>query len=291
MGTAGAFYRLLKRSGASGMALPLRHASIAANLVSEAEFSELKAFVHSGVRAFTLVPINAVASAIAMYGSTPASEALIDALSLSRPAEWPSVDVVMQGEEGEESDEGEDGKDGEESNEGDEGEEEEDGEEEGEDEESDEEVLYSDEEEDGDQQSDGSGDRSNRGYRVDHSGSGDGGSSNDPSQSRSHHDEQSADEDADKQSTGRGRSHSIAVSEALEAQLQAFASWRIALVNRQRQSTHVLDITAADDRRSILQFFSWLHCHKGVVAPSFQVFVSAKLGSVVQCFIVFKAQT
>ena len=33
MGTAGAFYRLLKRAGAGGMSLSLRHASIAGGLL------------------------------------------------------------------------------------------------------------------------------------------------------------------------------------------------------------------------------------------------------------------
>ena len=65
MGTAGAFYRLLKRSQAgNGMALALRHASIAAGLVTESEFNALKDMLHSQVRVFTLVPIDAVPMAM-----------------------------------------------------------------------------------------------------------------------------------------------------------------------------------------------------------------------------------
>ena len=54
MGTAGAFYRLLKRSAAgNGMAMPLRHATIATGLVTEAEFNALKALLDARVRVFT----------------------------------------------------------------------------------------------------------------------------------------------------------------------------------------------------------------------------------------------
>ena len=73
------------------MALPLRRSSIAAGLVTEAEFEALKARLHPQVRAFTLVPIPAVQMALATYGSTPASEALLTALELPRPADWPAM--------------------------------------------------------------------------------------------------------------------------------------------------------------------------------------------------------
>ena len=66
MGTAGAFYRLLKRSAAgNGMALSLRNMCIAAGIVTEAEFAALKALLGPRVRVFTLVPIDAVARAMA----------------------------------------------------------------------------------------------------------------------------------------------------------------------------------------------------------------------------------
>ena len=74
MGTSGAFHRLLKRSGAGGMSLPLRHASIADGLVAEAEFVALKAMHHAQVRVFTLVPIDAVEMAVATYGRRPVRE-------------------------------------------------------------------------------------------------------------------------------------------------------------------------------------------------------------------------
>ena len=143
-GTVGAFYRLLKRSAAGGMALPLRRASVTSGLVTEGEFDALKAFLHSGVRVFTLVPIDAVARAMATYGPTPASEALMDALGLPRPAAW--VDAVggaeeMDAEGGEQ--EGEESEGEEEEGEEEEEENEEEGEEEGEEQEQEEESTNS----------------------------------------------------------------------------------------------------------------------------------------------------
>ena len=88
-GTAGAFYRLLKRSRAgSGMSLPLRRASVASGLVTEAEFEALKALLHHSVRVFTLVPMEAVEMAVETYGPTADSEALLQALGMPRPESW-----------------------------------------------------------------------------------------------------------------------------------------------------------------------------------------------------------
>ena len=76
--------------------------------MTDGEFTALKALFHSGVRVFTLVPVSAVAMALATYGSTPASEALITALGLARPNEWPAmaaaagVESEASGEESEE---------------------------------------------------------------------------------------------------------------------------------------------------------------------------------------------
>ena len=96
-GTNGAFYRLLERANvAKGSALPLRRNSIDAGLVTGGEFIELKGLFHQQVRAFTLVPLDAVSAALACYGSTSASESLIAALGLPRPAEWPEAEAVEE---------------------------------------------------------------------------------------------------------------------------------------------------------------------------------------------------
>ncbi|MDC0526000.1 hypothetical protein OAO87_03280, partial [bacterium] len=94
MGTAGAFYRLLKRSAAgNGMALSLRNMCIAAGIVTEAEFAALKALLGPRVRVLTLVPIDAVEMALATYGRTPASASLLDALGLPHPQAWGDADA------------------------------------------------------------------------------------------------------------------------------------------------------------------------------------------------------
>ena len=99
LGTAGAFYRLLKRSAAgNGMAMPLRRTSIAAGLITEAEFNALKALLHVQVRVFTLVPMDAVEMALATYGRTPASVALMDALGLPHPQAWEGANDQDGGE-------------------------------------------------------------------------------------------------------------------------------------------------------------------------------------------------
>ena len=94
IGTTGALYRLLNRAGVGPRAVPLRRSSVAAGLVTLEEWEALRTLVydllHSGVRAFTLVPIGAVQEAITCFGSTPDSEALLSALGLPRPDAWAS---------------------------------------------------------------------------------------------------------------------------------------------------------------------------------------------------------
>ena len=286
-GTVGAFYRLLKRSVAGGMALSLRRTSVTSGLVTDGEFDALKAFLHSGVRVFTLLPIDAVARAMATYGPTPASEALMDALGLPRPAAWEDTvgGAEAMDEEGEE-DEGE--------------------EEEGEEEEEEEEEDEGEEDEGADESGSGGGDSADGSGSADESGGGGsnahGGSSDDgsgsslsggsgSSRSRSHHDDEcpATEDDADPADDGapvaRRRRPTLAVSASLESQLQAFARWRVSTVNRQRAGTAVASVTAADDRRSVLHFFAWLQHARGVKTPSFSLFSSPQMGATVQAFI------
>ena len=64
IGTTGAFYRLLNRSGVGALALPLRRASVGEGLLSNEEFDALRGLLHSGVRRFTLVPVAAIGAAV-----------------------------------------------------------------------------------------------------------------------------------------------------------------------------------------------------------------------------------
>ena len=92
IGQTGALYRLLNRAGAGGRAIALRRSSVSQGLLSDAEFDALRALVHTGFRLFTLVPLDAVQAAVAVFGPTEASEGLLTALGLPRPAEWDAVD-------------------------------------------------------------------------------------------------------------------------------------------------------------------------------------------------------
>ena len=292
IGTTGAFYRLLKRSAAgNGMAMPLRHTSISAGLVTETEFNALKALLSARVRVFTLVPIDAVEMALATYGRTPASVSLIDALGMAHPQSWegddeqPIEEAGEQGEvEGEEEEEVEE-VEGEEEAEEEEAEEEEAGEEEAEEDKDKEEA-------DDEEGASGSDNGGNTGVDDSDSASG--------SRSPSHHEPD--DEYPPTEEERRTRQTwmrcpntlvcrpSIEVSEALEKQFASFKRYRVLTVNRQRSGKAVATVTADEDRRSVLHFFAWLKRERGV-APSFGLFASPHLGAIAEQFIESKARS
>ena len=268
--TNGAFYRLLKRSAAPDNAtLCLRHASVGEGLVSNEEFEALKGCLHTSVRVFTLVPMNALAMAVEMYGPTDASVKLLAAMGLAHPASWPSAAEEDEGEEDEEEEDDDDDDDDDEHGDGSGGgggsdgsrsrshhdserdsEEEEEEEEEGEEEE--------EEEEDDDEDEDGEAE-------------GEGGGSSSAGSSR--------------------RLPPITVSNTLEAQLTAFATHRSTTVCRQRKGKAVGAVTAKDDRRSILHFLAWLKHAKGVESPTLNLFMSPKISAAVEAFVKEKRAT
>jgi hypothetical protein len=112
--TSGAMYRLLHRSGVGHRALSLKKSCIAEGLVTQSEFDWLHEHLGGGARSFTLVPLDALQTAIETYGRDERSEALIEALGLERPASWGEEEEDEEGEEGDgEEGDGEEG-DGEE---------------------------------------------------------------------------------------------------------------------------------------------------------------------------------
>ena len=249
IGTTGAFYRLLGRAGVSARALPLRRASVRVGLLSDGEFDALRGLLHSGVRLFTLVPVAVIGTAVATFGRTPQSEALLVALGLSRPEAWSDSTAGGRSDD-----------DGEEDDDGDEG--------------------------------DGNGDGP---AGSDLGGSG-GSSSSRAGSSQSHSrsaggedDCPSTEEESELPVVGdecsTRRLPPVAVSAALEGQLQAFVRFRTQIVNRQRKGRAVVAITAVDDRRRLLRFFAWLQHAKGVRAPSIGMFSAARIGSVVEEYI------
>ena len=72
----GAVYRLLKRSGVQKRTLPLKKACIQQGLVTQAEFEWLRDYL-GDVRSFTLIPFDALRSALSVYGREERSTALV----------------------------------------------------------------------------------------------------------------------------------------------------------------------------------------------------------------------
>ena len=85
----GAVYRLLQRSGVRDRALPLKKACISQGLVTQAEFDFMYQHL-CDVRSFTLIPLDALSTALSRYGCDERSEALVAALGLQRPDDWPA---------------------------------------------------------------------------------------------------------------------------------------------------------------------------------------------------------
>ena len=59
--------------------------------MTQGELLELKALFHTSARVFSLIPIPAVAMALATYGPTDVSEELLSALGLPRPTVGPTA--------------------------------------------------------------------------------------------------------------------------------------------------------------------------------------------------------
>ena len=106
--TTGAVYRLLQRSGVVRESLALKKACVQQGIVTQDEFHCLRG--HLGdVRSFTLIPLVALRTALSTFGCDERSDALVAALGIERPADWPEVQPEEEGEEEEEEQEEEEG--------------------------------------------------------------------------------------------------------------------------------------------------------------------------------------
>ena len=85
-------------------------------LITDAEWDVLREPFRSCVQVLTLVPVDIAAKAIAVFGETARSAALVQALGYGRPSEWDEGEVL-----GEEEDEEGDGLEDEEDDDDDEG--------------------------------------------------------------------------------------------------------------------------------------------------------------------------
>ena len=278
-GTNGAFYRLLDRSDAGrGASLSLRRASVAANLVTDAEFEALKAMQHANVRVFTLVPVDAVGMALTTYGSTPTSEALLEALELPRPEEWPDPPADQAAQEGDAGEEGE-----------------EEGESEGGEQDSD----------DDDDEQDSSG-----GGGAGSAAAGGGSSSHSRSRDREEDDYPSTEEEPDpprlgaaedagdadapganEAEDGKRKRVSFGVTPSMAREFASFQRFRTSEISRERNGRKVSPLTAADDQQRVLAFFAYLKAEMGVEVKSLGVLSSPKIGAAAQAYIKYKTMT
>ena len=58
--TKGSLFRLLARSGADGQSMCLRRRQVDEGLVTDVEYIRMRDLIHPGVRAFTIVPMDAI---------------------------------------------------------------------------------------------------------------------------------------------------------------------------------------------------------------------------------------
>ena len=96
----GAVYRLLQRSGVREHALPLKKACIAQGLLTQHEYDWMYAHLVD-VRSFTLIPLDALRTALAVFGRSDRSVALVAALGIQPPDDWADSEEGGDGEEAE----------------------------------------------------------------------------------------------------------------------------------------------------------------------------------------------
>jgi hypothetical protein len=282
--TKGSMFRLLARSGADGRSLCLKRKSVDESIVTDAEFKFVRDLINPGARAFTLVPIDAVEMALIEFGSTPKVDALASALGLE------PIYILPDEDGGGGDEESEDGGGESEESKDEESEDEESEDDESEDDESeDDESSHSSDSKDDDDSADEGGDASG-GF----DNSSDGSESDDGGGAVTDVEEEppSVDVVADEAgSSGRQRASSAyaleeaAIPAGLEAELIAFAKWRISAINRDRKGIAVAATTAVQERNNVLRLLGWLRTVKKLVTPTMAIFASPQIGLAVQRYV------
>ena len=278
--STGAVYRLLKRTpGAQGRALTLRRSSVDGGLVTQAEFDLLLEPLSTGVRCFTLIPVEVAVKAVTVFGETKASAKLIECLGYDRPAEW----------DAEEESEGEHGKGKEEA-------------------EAEAEAEEDEEEGDGDEE-DGAGGGSNSDHgehsgdrsdgeasiapteQFEYQGSGDEGAGGEAGDEVDEVDEVDGGEADESGAQGRTKKAArvtytlVDVPPELQRELNAFGEWRMKPINRDRDGVSVEMVTVAGNRADALRLLGWLKSQRNTKPSLCGVFGSDRLGAAVQQFV------
>ena len=241
----------------------MKKACIQEGIVTQAEFEWLRDYL-GDVRSFTLIPLDALRSALSVYGREERSKALVAALGLALPDDW---------EEDEEDEDGEE-----------EDEEEEDGEEEEEDGEEEEDCEEEDDDGDDDEDND---DASVAATEV----------------MDEHREEEGFSSDAEPEEAvasppGTAAPPPVAserkkvkvakfeVSAALARQLDALDAHRAVALNVERAGGCVVSATRESDRARILRFIQWMNDTIAFKSPpTLTVFAHSRIGPVAHQYI------
>ena len=245
----GAFYRLLQRTpGAAGRALCLRKASVRQGLITDAEWAVLCEPFRSCLRVLTLVPVDIAVKAIAVFGETDRSAALIQALGYDRPSEW---DEAEGGEE--EEDEGD--------------------------------AHQDDPDDDDDEEEEGSGDHSEGEVSVAPTEEFEYGSDREELGDVSGGADGAAAGGGQVKKGSLIKYTLVVVPPALQRELDEFVRWRTLTVNSERNGVCVEAVTAAGNKSDVLRLLGWLNTERNVAPSLCGVFGSDRLGPAVQQFI------
>ena len=225
--TTGAVYSLLRRCGLGHHALPLKKASIAEGLITTQEYNWLYARI-GNVRSFSFVPLHTIRQCLGVLGRTARSEAVIEALGLQQPSDWGETTSS-----GDESDGFQD--------------------------------VDSDDDEGGGGGGDGGGDGDSVASteaadigEIDDSDSGDAASvaPTEPVGGGGVAAGQATTDDVPAQAAKR--QHVAGISPSIDAELDAFAAFRMAPLQKARKGAAVAATTCESDKGRILTFMSWV---------------------------------
>ena len=251
--TKGSFFKLLAKAGADGQSICLRRRAVEDGVVTEGEFVALRNAVNVRARAFTIVPLSAVASALLCYGRSRRSEALASALGLRIFTEQAETAEEEEGQR-------EGGGSGEEANEDD-----------SEDEDADEEGKVS-----GGRGSTSAGPSTSRGDYE----------SSDEEPADTEEEEEPPDvDDGSKNSKAPLRPSPAKLPVGLESELAALDQWRTSSINMSRKSPAVVSITSKNERDNIVRFLGWLVDQKKLSRPTLNAFGSTQIGKAVEMYV------
>ena len=249
--TTGAVYRLLHRAGVGQHTLPLKKASVAAGLITQAQYNWLYSQLGK-VRSFSLIPLHAIRVALGVFGRTDRSEAVVNALGLQLPPGWEEGDGSASESDGFNS-------------------------------------VDSDDEGGGEGGADGDSVASTEAADVADFSDSDGGdtASVAPTEPVGGGDAAAGQEAAgDIPVQPAKRQHVSGISSSIDTELEAFAAFRMAPLQKARKGAAVTAATCESDKGRVLTFMSWVTTvYKLQHAITLNLFASANVAAAAERYI------